>query len=78
MQLRKAELKVVDKELIERRKREACLVEESDDVHQIKECIAKAIEKWNNIIKHGKEIRENESLDYYHLEIVCGNHNQRK
>ena len=36
-------MKVVDKELMERRKREAYLVECSDDFHQIKEHIVKAI-----------------------------------
>lgn len=78
MQLRKAEMKVVGKESMERRKREACLVEESDDIHRIKECIVKAIEKWNDVIKHGKEIRENELLDHHHSEIACENDDQRK
>lgn len=78
MKLRKEEKKVVDEELMEKRKVEACIVEESNEIHQIKEYIKQAIEKWNDIIECGKEIREKELLDYHHSEVVCENDDQRK
>ena len=79
MQLQKMKGIVVDKELIEKRRKEAELNE--DDfraVHEVEEALEKVKEEQNEIIEKGKEIREKEMLDYHHSEVICENDDQRK
>ena len=78
MKLRKEEGKVIDSELMEKRKKEAQVVEEIEDIYKIKERIEIAKEQWDDIIKKGKQIRENELLDYHYSEVSCENDDQRK
>ena len=78
MKLRKIKRKVVDKELMEKRRNEADVIDNCEEVTEVEEMIKKAQEEWDEIVHKGKEIRENELLDYHHSEVICETEDQRK
>ena len=79
MQICKLKGIVVDKELIEKRRKEAELNdEELSDEKEAEEALEKAKEEWKDIVDRGKEIREKELLDYHHSEVICENEDQIK
>ena len=78
MKLRQIKQKVVDKELMEKRKEEAQVIDNGEEENEIEELIQKAKDDWEDIVKQGKEIYEKEMLDYHHYEVVCENEDQRK
>ena len=78
MKLRKIKKKVVDKELMEKRRNEADVIDDYEEVTEVEEMIKKAQEEWDEIVYKGKEIRENELLDYHHSEVIYKTEDQRK
>jgi len=71
MKLRKIKRKVVDKELMEKQRNEADVIDDCEEVTEVEEMIKKAQEEWDEIVHKGKEIRENELLDYHYSEVIC-------